>query len=138
MTDSILDSTKKVLGIDPSNTEFDVDIMMHINSVLNTLTDLGIGPSIGFVVDDASALWVDFLGPDVRLATAKTYVATKVRLVFDPPPTSFAIEALQKVAEEAEWRLLHRRELKQWTNPLPVREPADDPMGDLVIDGGTG
>lgn len=110
MTDSILDSTKKVLGIEASYTAFDTDIVMHINSVFSTLHQLGIGPIEGFEIEDQTTQWSDFLGTETRLNSVKTYVYLRVRLLFDPPTTSFAIAAMQKQAEEYEWRLNVLRE----------------------------
>lgn len=118
MSDSILTSTKKVLGIDESYTHFDIDVTMHINSVFNTLTDLGIGPEEGFMITDKSAKWVDFLGDDKNLNSVKTYVSLRVRLLFDPPTTSFAIAAQQEQIKELEWRLNARREGESWTRPV--------------------
>lgn len=105
MTQSILDSTKKILGIDPDYVAFDLDIITHINSVFSTLQQLGIGPEPGFMIEDNSATWEDLLGGDMRLNSVKTYVYFKVRLAFDPPTTSFAINALEEQARELEWRL---------------------------------
>jgi hypothetical protein len=105
MTDSILESTKKILGIDAGYTAFDLDIMTHINSVFFTLHQLGIGPAEGFMIEDAEAKWVDFLGTDPRYNAVKTYVYLRVRLLFDPPTTSYLITALTEQVKELEWRL---------------------------------
>lgn len=102
---SILDSTKKNLNIPADYREFDLDIMTHINSTFMTLSQLGIGPATGFRIEDELAEWKDLLGDDPRLEAVKTYVYLKVRLVFDPPATSFTITALEKQAEELAWRL---------------------------------
>ena len=48
--ESILISIKKLLGIAAEFTEFDADIIMHINSVFMILTQLGVGPSKGFTI----------------------------------------------------------------------------------------
>ena len=48
ITDSILTSVKKLLGITEECTDFDADLIMHINSVLMILTQIGVGPSEGF------------------------------------------------------------------------------------------
>ena len=105
MTNSILISTKKILGIAADYTEFDLDVITHINSVFNTLHDLGVGPVEGFAIEDAIAEWGDFLGGDVKLNRVRSYVYLRVRLLFDPPTTSFAIQALNEQAKEMEWRL---------------------------------
>ena len=60
--DSILESIKKLLGIAEEDTDFDTDIVIHINSVLMILNQLGIGPSDGFWIKDNSAVWKDFVG----------------------------------------------------------------------------
>lgn len=105
MTESILDSTKKVLGIAADYTEFDLDILMNINGVLSTLTQLGIGPVDGFTIEDNVPTWDAFLLGDNRLNFVKTYVHLKVRLVFDPPTTAHMINAMQEQVKELEWRI---------------------------------
>ncbi len=35
---------------------FDADLIMHINSVLGILTQLGVGPADGFLIHDKEAL----------------------------------------------------------------------------------
>lgn len=112
MSNSILTSTKKILGVDESYTAFDVDIITHINSVFNTLNDLGIGPAEGFMIEDATANWSDFLGTDVNLNSVKTYMYLRVRMLFDPPTTSYLINALNEQKKELEWRLNSRREVE--------------------------
>ncbi|SRR6266540_646183 len=120
MSDSILTSTKKILGIEASYTAFDLDIITHINSVFSTLTQLGVGPTVGFMIEDATPVWSDFLGSDIRLNAVKTYVYLRVRLLFDPPTTSYAIEAMQQQIKELEWRLNVQMEESIWTDPDPV------------------
>lgn len=119
MSDSILTNTKKILGIEDDYTAFDVDVMTHINSVFSTINQLGIGPEDGFSIEDKTATWDAFLGDDLRLNSIKTYVYLRVRLLFDPPTTSFAISALQEQVKELEWRLSTYREFSTITsNPF--------------------
>lgn len=134
MSDSILTSTKKVLGIAEDDPSFDVDIMMHINSAFASLSQLGIGPATGFMIEDAVATWGDLLGTDKNLNSVKTLVYLKVRVIFDPPPNSFVLNALQEQIKEHEWRLNVHRETTDWTDPsgLPV---SGDPV---ILDGGVG
>lgn len=119
MEQSILISTKKILGLAPDYTVFDLDIITHINTALTTLTQLGVGPAEGFMIEDDEAEWGDFLSEDLMLNQAKTYVYLKVRLVFDPPVTSFAIAAFEKQIQEIEWRLSVHRENLEWEDPDP-------------------
>lgn len=108
--ESILTSIKKLLGIHAEDDAFDTDIIMHINSVLMILTDIGVGPTEGFVVLDESDTWEEVLGSGVNYEAAKTYVYLKVRSVFDPPTSSAALEAMNNQIKEYEWRLNVRAE----------------------------
>lgn len=104
--ESILTSVKKMLGIEEDYEHFDPDIIMHINSVLAILTQVGVGPADGFTIKDKTATWSDFFGDgSVNLEPVKTYVYMKVRLMFDPPTSSAAMDSMTKIANELEWRL---------------------------------
>lgn len=103
--DSILTSIKKLLGITEDYTHFDADIIMHINSAFMVLSQLGVGPSGGFTISDASAVWSDFLPSGHNLEAVKSYVFLKVRLLFDPPQSSAVMEAMKQSIAEFEWRL---------------------------------
>ena len=101
--ESILTSIKKLLGIAEENTDFDADIIMHINSVFTTLTQLGVGPSEGFSITGADDFWSDFVTEN--LEAVKSYVYLKVRLIFDPPASATISDALKETIYELEWRL---------------------------------
>ena len=104
--ESILTSIKKLLGIAEEYEHFDNDIIMHINSVFMILTQLGVGPSKGFMITDSSASWDDFLPKDSeKLQAVKTYMYMKVRLMFDPPTSSAVMESMNRTISELEWRL---------------------------------
>lgn len=105
MSDSILVSIKKLLGITEEYDYFDADIIMHINMAFMVLYQLGVGPKSPFTIEDASATWSDFMGDSTDLAGVKTYVFLKVKLVFDPPQSSAAMEAIKQNIAELEWRL---------------------------------
>lgn len=123
MEPSILKSTKKILGVGETDTSFDVDIAFHINSVLSILNQVGIGPSVGYMIEDDTATWDAFIGTDPRLNLVKTYLYLKVRLLFDPPGTSYAINAMEKQIAEFEWRLNVIREEESWVDPTIPMEP---------------
>lgn len=105
MSDSILDSIKKMLGIEAEYTHFDTDIIININSVLMILTQLGVGPDAGFIIEDSSKTWADFLGEGISVPAVKTYVYLKVKLVFDPPASSYVVDAMERQILELEWRV---------------------------------
>lgn len=103
--ESILNSIKKLLGIAEDYDYFDSDIIMHINSVFATLTQLGVGPKDGFSIDDESEKWEDFLPEERMLHSVKSYMFMKVKLMFDPPLSSAVIECTKEQIKELEWRL---------------------------------
>ena len=103
--DSILISVKKLLGITQEYTHFDSDIIMHINSALFTLTQIGVGPAEGFSIKDESATWEDFVSDVKKIEAVKGYVWISVKLVFDPPANSGAMTALNERLKDYEWRL---------------------------------
>ena len=104
-SESILTSIKKVLGIYEEDTSFDIDIIMHINTVLMILRQMGIGPTEGFSVYNSYDTWEDYLSDTSLIEAVKTYIALKVRLIFDPPASSAMIEAMNRTISELEWRL---------------------------------
>lgn len=103
--ESILTSIKKLLGIEAEYTQFDADIIMHINTVFLNLTQLGVGPDEGFFIEDDTAIWEDFIGDSSQLQAVKTYVYLKVKLLFDPPLSSSVTESMNRMIAELEWRL---------------------------------
>lgn len=103
--ESILTSVKKMLGITEEYDHFDADIIMHINSVFMTLNQLGVGPEEGFSIEDDTATWEEFIPNPTNLQMVKSYMALRVRLLFDPPSSSVITECINKSIAEFEWRL---------------------------------
>ena len=125
MDTSILNSTKKILGLPAEDESFDLDVITAINSAFSTLSDLGVGPADGFVIEDDEPTWDEYdivTAPQVQLGQVKTYVYLSVRLIFDPPQTSFALGALKEQILEHQWRLNNRREADEWEDPDPIVE----------------
>lgn len=102
--ESILRTIRKMIGPDETYTHYDTDLIIHINSALAVLTQLGVGPSEGFFIQDESATWNDFLGNDPKLEMVKSYVYMKVKLAFDPPSSSAVIDSMNRSISEFEWR----------------------------------
>lgn len=105
--ESILTSIKKLLGIEEEYEVFDPDIIMHINTVFRFLKRMGVGPSKGFVIQDAEAVWTDFIDDDIEdsMEDVKTYIYLKVKMIFDPPNNSALMEAMKENIKELEWTL---------------------------------
>lgn len=107
MRDSILTSIKKLLGIAEEDDTFDTDIIIHINSVIMILRQMGIGPLEGFEVHDASQNWTEYLGEDgmAQFSSVKSYIFLKVRQLFDPATNGAVTESTNKLISELEYRL---------------------------------
>jgi hypothetical protein len=127
MEESILKSTKKILGLDENYTPFDLDVITHINAAFSILDQLGVGPDGGFMIEDDATVWGDYEAPPNQLHLTKTYVFLKVRLLFDPPTTSFLIEAMNNQIKEYEWRL---NTFREWA--LDPTDPMDQP--DFIVE----
>jgi hypothetical protein len=117
MTTSILTDVKKVLGFDDSYTAFDIDIIMHINTVFAVLNQLGPGPADGYMITDKNDTWDAFF-TDTNLNAVKTYVFLRVRVLFDPPQTGYLQTAMEKQIEELGWRLNSVWEETGWQPPV--------------------
>jgi hypothetical protein len=133
VAESILTSTKKKLNLADDYTAFDEDVITFINGAFGTLNQLGIGPEDGFTISDKTTTWDAFYGTRKPLSAVQTYVYLKVRMLFDPPQTSYLVEALDKQAKELEWRLNQVVEMTDWTDPDPDVDSDDD----NILDGGT-
>ena len=104
--ESILTSIKKLLGVSEDYDHFDADIIMHINTVFTILTQLGVGPSKGFRIEDETTTWDEFVSADSLLyESVKSYIFLKVKLLFDPPLSGTVIESYNRQISELEWRL---------------------------------
>lgn len=103
--DSILKTIKKLLGISDEETHFDVDLIMHVNSVFSTLRQLGVGPDETFSIQDETATWENFIDDDTDFNNVKTYIYLKVKLLFDPPMSSSVMSAMERQISELEWRM---------------------------------
>ncbi len=120
METSILKSTRKVLGIGTDDASFDLDIITFINSAFSNLFSIGLGPVEGFFIEDEEADWED-LGIDSVpiLSQVKTCIFLRVRMLFDPPQTSYLVEAMSRQIQEHDWRLNEMREQTAWVDPDP-------------------
>lgn len=113
MNDSILQSIKKLLGIDVEYTVFDTDIIIHINSVFMILTQLGVGPGDGYRIIGLSNTWSEFTDNEYKMESVKSYIYLKVRMMFDPPQSSALMQAMNEQIKEFEWRLNVANDVKE-------------------------
>lgn len=114
--ESILITIKSLLGIASEYKHFDDQIKTYINDAFMSLSHLGVGPENPFVVTSEMDTWVDAFGEGVNVEKIKAYVGLKVRIIFDPPATSFVLEAMNRQINEMEWRLNSMFDVKSSTN----------------------
>lgn len=105
MNESILNSIKKLIGIDTDDNSFNTDLMIHINSVFFILQQLGVGPDKPFSITGDGETWSDFVSDVDEINAVKTYVYMKTRIVFDPPTNGTIMESLKEAINEYEFRL---------------------------------
>ena len=105
MLDSVLSSTKQMLGINVEDDSFDVNVIMAINTALTILFDLGLTEVEDQIIIDDDMTWDDLLGGRTDIEYVKTYVYQKVKMIFDPPTSTAAIDAMQRSISELEWRI---------------------------------
>ncbi|HAU85221.1 MAG TPA: hypothetical protein DCW90_06880 [Lachnospiraceae bacterium] len=120
MNESILKTIKKLIGCAEDYTQFDVDIILHINTAFSTLNHLGVGPQNGYRISDESNTWDEFETDPTKLGLIKDYIYLKVKLLFDPPSSSSFLENAEKQLKEMEWRLY------MMYDPITLDEEEDD------------
>lgn len=119
MADSILDSVKAALGLSLADSSFDLDVVVLINGTFGKLYQMDVGPSDGFSVTNSNAQWTDYVtDPDLR-GLVEAYMAMSVKMAFDPPGTSFAIDATNKQIEKLAVHIVTRAE---------TLDPPSDPL----------
>ena len=102
---SVLNTIKKLLGIDADDDSFDSDICIGINSAILTLSQLGLEGKEGFIVTDDTQEWSDYLNDNKLLPMVQQYIHLKTKISFDPPQNSFVCENLKQIITELEWRI---------------------------------
>ena len=105
MEESILKTIKQLIGCPDDFEQFDLDLIVHINSAFATLTQLGVGPKEGYRITGADNEWSEFEDDIQKLSLIKDYVYIKTRLLFDPPISGSLMDSLKEQLKEMEWRL---------------------------------
>lgn len=124
---SILDTIKKMLGIPLDVDDFDTELIVAINGALMTLNQYGIGPDPSYHISDNTGTWEDLLGENTPYEATSMFVYLKVRMLFDPPQASSVLEAMNRQAQEYEWRLILEAERRsENVGTTPLRRPWDE------------
>lgn len=146
MSSSILEDVKKALGLAPDYDAFDADLILHINSVLSDLNQLGIGPDAGLEITGDTETWAALTADNALYNSVKSYMVLRVKMLFDPPSTGYVITAMEKMLEKAEWRINIAREeiVHPFVEEVDVSlDPDGGDMGEptlveeTILDGGT-
>lgn len=104
LLESILQSIKKLLGIQSEYDAFDPDIIIHINTMFAVLNQLNIGPKDGFLIESTEETWDQYI-TKTNLTMIKSFIYLKVKLIFDPPSSTAVIESINRTIGEIEFRL---------------------------------
>lgn len=136
--ESILDTIKQALGIADDYTAFDLEVTIFINSAIGNLQQMGVGASTGFAIADRTTLWSQFVTQLSYLGMVKSYIYMAVRLAFDPPATSFGLDAVTKQLEQLAWRICVAVEaVSPPSDPFAVEEILEYvPDGGVLYEGG--
>ena len=111
--ESILGTIKKMLGITYDYEQFDVDIIIHINSAFATLAQIGSELKEGYTIADKYNVWSEYTEDVKILDMIKTYIYLKTRLIFDPPASSMVDEAIKSTIKELEFRIQLQTDSKE-------------------------
>lgn len=127
---SILNDIKKMLGLDAEYTPFDTDVIILINNSMMVLQQYGVGPKQGFTLTGSEQTWADFFAESdgKMLESVKTYIYLKVKMVFDPPATSFVMDAFKSTCDELEWRL--KEQMESYPGDIPREEESAEAQTD--------
>lgn len=108
LSDSILSSVKKLIGISEEDESFDLDIMFNINAASSTLFQLGVLKN-PYTVTSKEDTYSDLIpgGTEDVINQVKMYYVYKTKLGFDSSTlTSTVIQVLKEMINEAEYRLM--------------------------------
>ena len=121
MDSTVLNTTKKLLGIAPDDDSFDTDILIFINSAVGVLNQLGALVDGSQTIDENSE-WSSLATGTQDLKLVRSYIYLKVRLAFDPPQNSFVTDAIEKQIMEMGWRI----QVQEDYPTFPEEENDDD------------
>lgn len=108
LSDSILSSVKKLIGILEDDESFDVDIILNINAASSVLYQLGVLEK-SYTITSKEDTYNDLIpnGTEDVINLIKMYFVYKTRLGFDSTTLSgTVIEVIKEMIKETEYRLM--------------------------------
>lgn len=125
---SILNTIKKLIGLDKDYGAFDLDLVVAINSSFTILRQLGVGPTYEYSISGPEETWSDFFADSKQISLAKSYIYLRAKLLFDPSASSSLLDAIKQQISEFEWRLTVQAETETDTenpDPGPIEGTSD-------------
>lgn len=116
---SILKTVRDVSGLNKEDDTFDLELITYVNGAFSNLQQMGIGPADGFSIEDDTASWTDFVSEDALIKNLRTYICLSVKLLFDPPTTSFVLNMFKEQIDEQAWRLNLMEQTAPPAEPVP-------------------
>lgn len=103
--DSVLKTIKSMIGPSVLYDGFDLDLKIHINSILMYLADIG-AVTKGTVVTSENTTWDEILNGNKNIEGIKSLIQIRCRIMFDCPSNGTMLKALQDEANRLEWYIL--------------------------------
>lgn len=107
LTKSILKDIREAVGLSSDSTEFDTELLMHINSSIGKLNQNGVGAFL--VVQNEESKWSDLQDPsqvegNKFFQLIPLFMTLSTKLLFDPPPPS-SVQYYADNVNQHLWRL---------------------------------
>lgn len=103
--ESILGTVKAECGQILDTGPFHDQLVSHTNMALAIVAQLGIGPPGGVFIEDDTTTWAALGESKLIQHFAEEFVAKQVHLDFDPPLNSSVLQSMERIRDEAQWRL---------------------------------
>lgn len=104
--ESVLNNVKKHVQVAIDYDVFDTELINHINSALFTLYETITMPKVPFLTSKEDT-WSEVIGDETMelYPVIPSYIGLLVKLIFDTPVNSFAIDALERQIRSYEYRM---------------------------------
>lgn len=107
VNESILRDIRVAVGLSADTSDFDTELLMHINGAIGKLNQNGVGNFL--VVQNEEQKWIDLQNPlqlegNFYFSMVPLFVTISTKLLFDPPPPS-SVQYHAENAEQILWRL---------------------------------
>lgn len=106
MSGMVIEHIRKSVGLTEDNSEFDTELLNHINLSIVKANQNGV--KLNKLIVDEVTTWDELIDTDAvgydSLGALPTFISLNVKLLFDPPPPS-SVEFHVRSLDESLWRL---------------------------------